>query len=131
MSRRQSLLARTQSRTSSCHSRSSPEPGHSAISARKSAMSSGTRSVWCSSISRCSSTASHSSCGSNADPSRLHSTSSALGAIALVGSSWSSESCRTVSTRSVGRSLVSSWARTAMRRASVRLSSWTGAMPGA
>ena len=108
MSRRQSLLAVTQSRTSSCHGRSSPEPGHSAISARKSAMSSATRSVWCSSISRCSSTASHISCGSNADPSRLHSTSSALGAIALVGSSWSSESCRTVSTRSVGRSLVSS-----------------------
>ena len=91
-------------------------------------MSSGTRSVWCSSISRCSSTASHSSWGSNADPSRLHITSSALGAIALVGSSWSSESCRTVSTRSVGRALVSSWARTAMRRASARLSSWTTAM---
>ena len=131
MSRRQSLLTRTQSATSCCHPRSSPEPGHTAIWARNSARSSGTRTVWCSSISRCSSRASHSSCGSNADPSRLHITSSALGAIALVGSSWTMKSCRTVSIRSVGRSLVSSWARTAMRRASVRLSSWTGAMPGA
>ena len=65
MSRRQSLLALTQSRTSSCHSRSSPAPGQTAISARNSAMSSGARSAWCSSISRSSSTASHSSCRSN------------------------------------------------------------------
>ena len=108
---------------------SSPLPGQTAIPARKSARSSGTRTVWFSSISRCSSRASHSSWGSNPDPSRLHSTSSALGATALVGSSWTRKSCRTVSTRSVGRCLVSSWARNAMRLASVRLSSCTLDIP--
>ncbi len=108
MSRRQASLALTQARRYSCQSRSSPVPGHSAISARCSAMSSAGRSVPRSSISACSSMASRSSCREYAVPSRLHITRSALGAIALVGSSCNRESRRTVSSRPVGRSFVSS-----------------------
>ena len=42
---------------------------------------------------------------------------------AVVGSIWSSVSCRTTSSRSVGRGASSSWARTAMRRACSLVSS--------
>jgi hypothetical protein len=62
MSRRQALLVFTHSLWVSFQPRTPPAPGHSAISARQSAMSSAT-SVPRSSMIRCSSTASHSSCG--------------------------------------------------------------------
>lgn len=63
-------------------------------------------------------------------PSRLHSIRSALGATALVWSSWSRDGRRTTSSRSVGRGASSSCARTAIRRASARESSCTATHRG-
>lgn len=70
MASRQVMLVSTQSRRSCCQSRNSPRPGHSAISARNSTMSSARRANPCRSISRCSAIASSSSVGSYDDPSR-------------------------------------------------------------
>ena len=64
-----------------------------------------------------------SSAGEYADPSRLHATRSALGAIADTGSSCSSVSRRTTSSSPPARDPSSSCARTAIRRASSRESS--------
>ena len=58
-------------------------------------------------------------------PSRLHSTRSALGAMAAVGSICRSVSRSTTATRSVGRGRSSSCAWIAMRRAWSTLSRWT------
>ena len=58
------------------------------------------------------------------EPSRLQATRSALGAIAAVGSSWRKVRRSTIGTSSVGRSAVSSCARTAIRRASCLLRRW-------
>ncbi len=82
--------------------------------------SSAGRSTPCTSISVKSSIASVSASRGHAEPSRLQTTTSALGATAAVRSCWSNVRCRTVSARSVGRGLSSNCARTAIRRASVR-----------
>ncbi len=58
------------------------------------------------------------------EPSLLQSTRWALGATALTGSCWSIESPRIVSMSSVGLGASSSCARTAIRRASWRVSRW-------
>src|SRR5205814_228092 len=73
--------------------------------------------------------AASSSAGEYADPSRLQATRWTFGAMAAVGSSCSSVSRRTTSSTPVGRSASSSWARTAMRRASVGDNWWTVTCP--
>src|SRR2546430_15810535 len=73
------------------------------------------------------STACFSLAGSYREPRRLQRTRSALGAIAAVGSIWSSVSCWTTVSRSRGRRASSSCARTAIRLACALVSSCTGA----
>src|SRR5580704_12559149 len=105
---------------------------HSAISARYKATSSLGLIIPSTSISARPASAESSSAGEYDDPRRLQATRSAFGAIAATGSIWSSVSWRTTSSRPAGvlggRSR--SWARTAMRRASRRESSWTVTIRG-
>src|SRR6266496_2103242 len=127
MSRRHASLARTQSRWDARQPGSSPRSARSqwAMSPRYSARSSLGRIIARSSSSVRSASAVSNSAGEYDDPRRLQATRSALGAIAAVGSTWSRVSWRTTSSSSVGRGRSKSCARTAMRRASRRESSWT------
>ena len=72
----------------------------------------------CSNSVRSRSRACWSSSGAAVWPRRLHATRSAFGATTAVGSSCTNVSRSTIVSRSVGRSASSSWARTAIRRAS-------------
>ena len=122
MSRRHASLAMTQSCTERCQPTSRSTSRRAAISARNSATSSAGRIIRLTSTRARPDSAAASSSGANPDPRRLHSTSSALRATAVVGSFCSSPRRWTVPIRSRGRSAVSSCARTAIRRAWRRVS---------
>jgi hypothetical protein len=125
MSRRHASLARTQSRSDARHPGSSPRsaPSQRAMSARYSARSAAGLTIARSSSSSRFSSASFSSSGEYPEPSLLHATRSAFGAMAATGSICRRVSPRTTSSKPAGRALSSRCARTAMRRASARESS--------
>jgi len=131
MSRRHASLARTQSRRDARQPGRSPRSAWSqrAVSARYRARSSPGRIIARSSSSDRSARAVSSS-GEYDDPRRLQATRSALGAIAATGSIWSSVSWRATSSSPPGRGQSRSCARTAIRRASERESSWTVTIQG-
>ena len=88
-------------------------------------MSSAGRSRICSSTSSRSSRSRSSSPGTWSSRSRARMTRSALDATIVVTSTCTCVRCRTTSTGSAGTAPASSWARTAIRRASSRVSSIT------